>query len=309
MRVHIPCGFCGSEQYHPHITLTDRLGLVTDEQFHVVSCAECTLLRLNPRPTVDELGAFYPDDYAPFEQPIQSDHSPLRRWMRRRFQQKRVRAVRTFQPEAGRALDVGCATGLFLEALRSEGWQVQGVELNERAATFAREQLKLDVFCGTLEDAPLVKGSFDVITLWHVLEHLPEPAAALSRLYDLLAPGGTLVLTVPNAAGWDARLWGPWWAGWDAPRHLYHFTPHTLEHLLNAVGFGQIRLSSFTDRHGVWVLSAAHWAQAAPTHRLRALWSRVLGTLPAQVLSYPYFTVAERFNSSSAMTFFAQKGE
>ncbi len=309
MRRFVECAACGVSATQPHLVVRDRLAVAPDERFAIVCCAGCGLLRLDPRPAEEELLSFYPEDYAPFERVIHEEPSALRRWMRRRYLAKRVREVGRFAPTPGRALDVGCATGLFLDALRARGWKVTGVEPSDFAARYARERLGLAVHQGMLDDAPFAERSFELITLWHVLEHLPDPAASLQRLRSLLVPGGVVALTVPNAGGWDARLWGAWWAGWDAPRHLYHFTPATLSRLLHDAGFQVMARRSFTDRHGMWVLSAAARARAFPTSRGHRLLYRMLATLPAQLLTYPYFLLAERANRSSAITLFARRPE
>jgi SAM-dependent methyltransferase len=136
----------------------------------------------------------------------------------------------------GRALDVGCGKGLLLAQLRDAGWKVEGTELSEVSSRFARS-LGVNVFQGPVQEAPVPAESFDVVTLFHVLEHLTDPKGALAHICRLLRPGGSLVVEVPNIGSWYARLFGDLWFHYDVPRHLYHFNRVTLRRMLVESGF------------------------------------------------------------------------
>lgn len=135
----------------------------------------------------------------------------------------------------GRALDVGCGNGAWLLKLASLGWQVEGVEFSPTACAAARAA-GLDVFYGSLEEAALPTGRFDVVRIWQTLEHLPDPAVTLQEAARLLRPGGRLLVGVPNAGGWLARAWGRRWFDLDVPRHLWHFTGAGLRRLVAGAG-------------------------------------------------------------------------
>ncbi|MHB9091376.1 MAG: class I SAM-dependent methyltransferase, partial [Chloroflexota bacterium] len=135
-----------------------------------------------------------------------------------------------------RLLDVGCGAGLFLRQAQTAGWQARGIEPSASAVAYARGRFGLEIHLGTLADAPLAGETFDIITLWHVLEHTPDPVATLRQGAGLLAPGGMLLVAVPNFGSLEALLFGRRWYSLDAPRHLYDFVPATLEALLAKAG-------------------------------------------------------------------------
>ncbi|MGH7822883.1 MAG: class I SAM-dependent methyltransferase, partial [Candidatus Binatia bacterium] len=142
----------------------------------------------------------------------------------------------------GRLLDVGCGVGLFLDEARRCGWQVQGLEASAAPGRIARERFGLPVITATIADAGLPDRSFDVVTFFDVLEHLPDPRAALDRAARILRPGGLLVAQSPNLQSLMARLTGEQWRWYFLPQHLHHFTPSTLGRLLCATGLRPVRV-------------------------------------------------------------------
>src|SRR5262245_22180597 len=169
-----------------------------DGRFRLVTCGHCGHIYQNPRPTVAAIGSFYPEDYIPFQRAIEDDPHWWKRLDRAYGRRRRCAAVHAAAGRPGVLLDVGCATGIFLDGMRRLGWQVQGVEPTESAAQYARSRLGLEVFGGRLEEAGFADASFDAITLWDVLEHVHEPRVVLNELARLLRPGGLLVLSLPN---------------------------------------------------------------------------------------------------------------
>jgi SAM-dependent methyltransferase len=157
---------------------------------------------------------------------------------------------------AAKLLDVGCGNGEFLARMRDLGWDTIGVEPDEMAAQIARKRHGLTIHTGTLETLPAGNGSFDAITLSHVIEHLPDPLTSLKRSFQFLRPGGRLVVVTPNARSLGSRLFWQNWAGWDPPRHLYIFTPRSLESALRAAGF-QIERQWTTGRTARWMWDAS----------------------------------------------------
>jgi len=134
-----------------------------------------------------------------------------------------------------RVLDVGCGTGAFLETCKKDGWAIMGVEPDANARAVSTNKLRIEIS----PDLNLLTGTgpFDVISLWHVLEHIPNLDETIQQLYELMADEGTLLIAVPNSDSYDAKYFGENWAAYDVPRHLYHFTPSTIESLFTKHNF------------------------------------------------------------------------
>jgi SAM-dependent methyltransferase len=137
----------------------------------------------------------------------------------------------------GRVLDIGCGSGGYLAFLAEMGWHCAGVETGAKSRAYAQTVLGLDVREGPLEACGFPDAAFDVVTLWHVIEHLPDPRATLREIGRILKPEGLLLLRTPNVESWEAALFRGNWYGLDAPRHLYLFSPATMERLLRQCGF------------------------------------------------------------------------
>jgi len=140
-----------------------------------------------------------------------------------------------------RGLELGCASGAFLEILRSRGWIVTGVEPSAAAARQARQK-GFDVRIGTLESEAFPEAEFDAVFAWMVVEHLHDPPGTLRRILQLLKPTGTFVFSVPNFGCWEAAVAGRYWWALDLPRHLQHFTPRVLRRMLRDAGFEQVKI-------------------------------------------------------------------
>jgi SAM-dependent methyltransferase len=150
---------------------------------------------------------------------------------------------------AGAVLDIGCGRGLLLDELRKLGWTVAGTEISDAAARFARDVLQLDVKVGDLRHLHFEEGAFDAVVLWHVLEHVDDPTSLLREVHRLVRPGGFVLLAVPNFGSIEAKLSRAGWFHLDVPRHVSHFTPETLVHVLNAERFKVERISYFSPEY------------------------------------------------------------
>ncbi len=303
----VQCGLCGGEAWVPYLTRGD-LNLFLAGQFQLVRCQTCGLVYLNPRPPVAQLGELYRDDYDQYTVAVSAVPSRLARLDREYGLRKRCRAVLRFVPR-GRLLDVGCATGDFLWAMRRyPGWQVSGVELNDSAARYAREQLQLDVRTGTLAAAGFAAGSFDAVTLWDVIEHVPDPAATLAEVARLLRPGGLLVINTPNLDSLDARLFGAYWIGYELPRHLYVFSRRTLQAFTTQAGFTTVDFRNLYGSHSWAMSSVRFWLRAKMKNaRLRQWLEAAVMSLPLRALCLPYFLVIDQLRLGSGMTVTCRK--
>lgn len=209
-------------------------------EFIVVKCRTCGLMRTTPRPTPETIGFYYPDDYGPYlgtqirqAGPTSSLKKLLISLLKRvvNFNTQRLPSL-----APGRMLEVGCASGSFLHQMASQGWQVQGIEFSEKAAQ-AAAQRGYRVHAGPLETAPPPDEPFDLIVGWMVLEHLHDPIGGLKKLREWAKPGAWLVLSVPNSASLEFRLFKEKLYALHLPNHLYHFTPETLGRVLQAGGW------------------------------------------------------------------------
>ena len=273
----------------------------------LVRCRQCGLMYLSPRPGPDEIGAYYPPDYAPFRPAVEDEKWGLMRWMRqRKLVQRRQWVERFSRRQSGDILDVGCATGLFLNEMARAGWRTQGVEPAASAAEYARRRLGLDVFQGTLGQVTWPPESFDVITFWDVLEHTFSPISELRRAASLLKPGGLAAINVPNWHCLDRRLFGPYWIGLDPPRHLYVFTRSTLTALLERAGLSVLGWVCFMPSYFPFIISLERWLQAASPHWARRV-GRALNLPGARFVFEPWFTAANWLRRGGVISVFASK--
>lgn len=303
--IDIPCPLCQSQEWVLAGMHRDRL-LGIDGEFRMVRCLGCGLHYLNPQPTQDELVRYYPEEYDPFVSPALDQLSPWQRRSVRYGLRKRCRAVTRYK-EAGRLLEVGCATGLFLDAMRATGkWQVQGVDVSAPAVRQAREQFGLDVFHGPLERAQLPAASFDAVTMWDVLEHVPNPKETVCEIRRVLKPDGVFVFRLPVLDGWDQKFFGPLWAGWDAPRHLTAFSRQTLDVLLSQANLRVVRAACAAGSYHTVALALRFWARerlsTAGQERVR----RIVEALPVRVITAPLFFLVDRLGKSTMITVVAQ---
>ncbi len=222
--------------------------------FHYQQCSVCGLVFLNPQPDPEELLRFYGRDYfGGGEQKFARGIEALRLF----FALTRVYRLQKYLPRAGRALDIGCGQGVFLQLLRREGWKVQGTELAEEPARRAR-QAGIPVLLGEIQEGQFGEGSLDLVTLWHVIEHLRGPAGMLRRISLMVGKKGLVALSTPNVKSTQARVFRERWFHLDPPRHLYLFSPETLDRLMAQAGFRMIYLNHFSleqNPYG-WVQSA-----------------------------------------------------
>lgn len=164
-----------------------------------------------------------------------------------------------------RLLDAGAGRGRFVAAARAAGYEAYGLEPSQRGVTAARAEFGLELVRAGIEDAGVDAASLDAVTLWHVLEHLDDPAGALTRVTDWLRPGGVVLIAVPNAASLQARLGGPVWFHLDVPRHRTHFTPQGLRALLRAHGLEPLRTHHVLAEHNPFGLWQSLVSRTTPT--------------------------------------------
>jgi len=274
------CILCGREGSLLYSGLRDRLFGVPGT-WSLMRCQACDLVWLNPRPLPTEVEKLYEDYYThsvlydntdkvkalvkssvlrtSYGYEVDGAKPLLGRLLSRLgpIQEAVGAAVLWLHArERGRLLDVGCGNGQFLARMRELGWEVMGVEPDPEAVRIARERFGLEVVQGTLEEAGLSEGSFDVITMNHVIEHVPDPVATLSECRRLLRPGGKLIVVTPNTRSLGRRLFGEHWRGWEVPRHLFVFSPRSLRACAERAGLTVRRLWTASKvARWMWVVS------------------------------------------------------
>jgi len=203
---------------------------LSGSRWYLWRCGGCGLMYVNPRPARQIFGGFVPD--------AERDLAGRGHWLNRLRMIERLHAP-------GRLLDVGCGAGGFLRVAREEGWQVEGLDVQEGFARDVRARLGVPVRCGELSDPEVQTQVFDVVTLWDVIEHVPSVNDTLARAASILSPGGVIGLSTINAASFNARIFGPHWVFWNrpgaVPEHLQGFSPQGLAQALRRAGFRPVR--------------------------------------------------------------------
>jgi 2-polyprenyl-3-methyl-5-hydroxy-6-metoxy-1,4-benzoquinol methylase len=265
----LSCILCGERDFRELFRASDRLYATTEELFPVVECSSCGLVRMEPVPT--DLGRFYPKNY--WFKPGASWAARLEEQYRRMLIRDHVAFVEaSLKVTGGPVLDVGCGGGLFLGVLQERGARVLGLDNSEEAARAAWVQNRVPVLLGDLLHAPFARASCGVVTMFHVLEHLPDPGGFLRAARELLKQGGRLVIQVPNRDCWQYGLLGRRWNGMDVPRHVTDFRTKDMERLLEQSGFRVKRRKFFSWRDNPAGLASSLAPELDPVARnVRAL--------------------------------------
>lgn len=278
-------------------------------EFPLVRCRQCGLMYLNPRPSPAQMDRYYPDTYLPYKSAIEDERWSLMRWVRRRNIRQYRRAVERFSPRVpGRVLDVGCSTGIFLAEMRDAGWETYGVDTSLIAIAYARERFGLDAFEGRLTDADLPDDQFTAATLWDVLEHTFDPLETLQTIHRLLEMNGIVVIAVPHYESWDRQLFGRYWIGYDAPRHLHAFSRDVLRDALIRAGFDVVSMQCAFGGYYTFTASLRLWINQRVRHQTaRKLWLRLLNVPGMRLPFVPITAVADRLGRGNKLTVVARK--
>lgn len=200
---------------------------VSNKEFDLLYNSELDMLETSPQPTVEELPKYYEsEDYISHTDSKKSFIDKLYQLVKKYTLNKKLRLINSFETEEKTILDIGCGTGDFLAICKNDEWNVIGVEPNKSARKLAKNKFDLDIFSEVEE---INSKKFDVITLWHVLEHIPNLNEYISAIKPLLKENGVLVVAVPNFKSYDANHYKQFWAAYDVPRHLWHFSRRSIQ--------------------------------------------------------------------------------
>ena len=210
---------------------------VSNQKFDLVYNEKMEMYETFPQPKIEDLGAYYEsEDYISHTDSKKSLTDKLYQIVKSYTLNNKLKLINSFQTESKNILDVGCGTGDFLLKCKNNGWDVTGVEPNKNANDLATSKLFESTTSKIHQNLfDLKHEKFDVITLWHVLEHVPNLEDYILKLKSLLKPDGILIIAVPNFKSYDAYYYKEFWAAFDVPRHLWHFSKKSIELLFSKI--------------------------------------------------------------------------
>ena len=236
---------------------------ISGDTFRIARCRACAQVVTLPVPA--DIGKYYPAGY--YGDASGRRFPAVMEWLQEGLYSVRARRVlRLLRRNNARVLDIGCGRGLLLQAFRNAGSEVMGTEFSDDACRFARDVLKIPVRVGLLHDLKFPDNSFDVVVMWHVLEHVSDPRPTLAEVSRILRPGGIFLVGVPNFGSPEARLTKAGWFHLDVPRHLSHHTRKSLENSLQAVDLQPVWLTTIAPEYDCfsWVQSLQNWLGVRP---------------------------------------------
>ena len=230
------CPLCEGKRFDRTMTCIDHYA--SGEHFDVCSCLDCGFTFTQGAPVESEIAPYYETpDYISHSDTKKGVMNAIYHQVRRNMLGQKARLViKASHQKEGKLLDIGTGTAYFPHTMQLRGWKVEAIEKNAQARVFAREHFGLEVKDPSFL-TQFMLNSFDVITLWHVMEHLEALNETWEQLFQLLTNKGTLIVAVPNCSSYDAEKYGAHWAAYDVPRHLWHFTPDAIQQLAAQHGF------------------------------------------------------------------------
>lgn len=222
------CPLCQHEHFSIVQEVVDHA--VSKESYQLTKCANCELIFTNPRPKEEHIAPYYDfPEYYSHNDEVSSITGFAYNLVRKRALASKVKLFKSLKPDFGNILDIGCGTGELLNKAKESGWGVEGVEPNEKARVQAKAKLGDNVY-ESIQNIQS-KESYDIISLFHVLEHIHELNNSMNIITTSLKSNGYIIIAVPNPESYDAKKYGNNWAGWDIPRHLYHFSKKAMNSL------------------------------------------------------------------------------
>ncbi|GAA0891985.1 class I SAM-dependent methyltransferase [Fulvivirga kasyanovii] len=248
------CPLCDSGHFNNYLTCKDYT--VSGEEFNLVTCTNCSFTFTNPRPKAEDLSQYYQSqDYISHSNKSNSPVNIIYKIARNFTLKKKVALINSLNKK-GSMLDIGCGTGHFISACKEDGWAINGVEPDENARKMATDKTAINI---SADIKDVEQTEFDVITMWHVLEHIPNLNDFMQILAHKLKETGKLIVAVPNYKSHDAQYYKQYWAAYDVPRHLYHFDQESLGRLATKYQLKINKILPMTlDAYYVSLLSEAY---------------------------------------------------
>ena len=259
------CPWCESEKAQINLWLKDEF--LTKEDFHICECLNCGLLYTMPRPDKEKIGAYYKSEAYYSHQENKKGFIPKVYERVKSINLKHKYRLATNGMQPGKLLDIGCGVGDFLHTAEMHGWECIGVEPSEDAKAIAQKRMKgMIITSEELESFP--DGAFDVITMWHVLEHVDDLKWQVAQLQRLVKPSGRVVIAVPNYKSYDGQYYKEHWAAYDVPRHLNHFNRITLSKIFKTSGLELVKMDKLKwDAYYISYLSEQYRHHSLPLVR------------------------------------------
>ena len=259
------CPWCHTPSNKTYLKVKDSF--LSHEDFEILECEACGLLFTVPRPDATHIRKYYQsEDYFSHQQNKKGFIPRLYELVKKPNLKHKVNLALDNRT-SGRVLDIGCGVGDFLSAVKHLGFEVVGIEPSVQARSIAKERIGVEPLDPSALST-LPTSSFDVITMWHVLEHVDDLQAEISELSRLLKPNGTLLLALPNFKSFDAQYYKQYWAAWDVPRHLNHFCPDSIRCVFSNTSFKLIDIQKLTwDAYYISFLSEKYLSHTLPLVR------------------------------------------
>ena len=231
------CPWCDSEKTQIHLWLKDEF--LTNEDFQIHECHSCGLLFTEPRPAKDKIGEYYKSEEYYSHKENKKGFIPKIYECVKKVNLKHKYKIAIKDKSSGSILDIGCGVGDFLHICEEQGWLCTGVEPSEDAKAIAAKRIKAQILASEeLEQIP--DESFDIITMWHVLEHVDDIRWQVAQLQRLIKRDGRIIIAVPNHKSYDAAYYNEKWAAYDVPRHLNHFSKETIVKIFKTNGLNLV---------------------------------------------------------------------
>lgn len=259
------CPWCGSEKAQISLWLRDEF--LTKEDFHICECLNCGLLYTMPRPDKDKIGDYYKSEEYYSHQENKKGFIPKVYERVKKTNLKHKYQLASKGINVGTLLDIGCGVGDFLHTAETHGWDCLGVEPSEDAKAIAQKRMKGKIISSE-ELETLSDGSFDLITMWHVLEHVDDLKWQIAQLQRLVKSSGRVVIALPNYKSYDGQYYKELWAAYDVPRHLNHFNRNTLTKMFKTSGLELIKMDKLKwDAYYISYLSEQYKHHSLPLVR------------------------------------------